>query len=129
MRTWSCNKQFVIFSGVLDLATESAMYRHGVRRNIEPGTFRWSTYVDAPTSGDAAVKSREVLGKLYEPFGVKIMVTDSNTMLVRETTGEYCSTYCEHNAGKVCGCQPCVFIRTETGYAHEFGCKHAGEER
>jgi hypothetical protein len=35
----------------------------------------------------------------------------------------YCSTYCEHNAAGECDCQPCVFIRTQTGFKHAPGCR------
>lgn len=128
MNTWSCNKRFIISSGVLDLAAESALHKEGVRREMVPGAFRWNTYVDAPSAGDAVEKSREVLAKLFEPYGIEILVTDSDTMLVQHRSEEYCSVYCEHNADKVCECLPCVFIRTQTGYAHEFGCKHADKE-
>ena len=37
---------------------------------------------------------------------------------------EYCGTYCEHNAAGECDCQPCVFIRTETGFEHAPGCPY-----
>lgn len=40
----------------------------------------------------------------------------------------YCSTYCEHNADGECGCQPCVWIRTHGGYAHQTGCSHAKQD-
>jgi hypothetical protein len=35
---------------------------------------------------------------------------------------KYCGTYCEHNAHGQCDCQPCAWIRENTGFAHEFGC-------
>jgi hypothetical protein len=34
----------------------------------------------------------------------------------------YCSTYCEHNAEKVCECPPCAFLRENGGIMHERGC-------
>lgn len=34
----------------------------------------------------------------------------------------HCGTYCEHNADKVCDCQPCAFIRDNGGYVHVPGC-------
>lgn len=33
-----------------------------------------------------------------------------------------CGTYCEHNADKVCDCQPCTFIRSEAVFVHMPGC-------
>jgi len=38
--------------------------------------------------------------------------------------GRFCSTYCEHNAEAECDCQPCTFIRTQTGFEHAEGCGH-----
>jgi len=35
---------------------------------------------------------------------------------------QYCGDYCEHNANGECVCQPCVWIRTYTGFAHAPGC-------
>jgi len=32
--------------------------------------------------------------------------------------------YCEHNAGSACGCGPCTFIRTQTGFEHAEGCPY-----
>jgi len=39
--------------------------------------------------------------------------------------GQHCSAYCEHNADGECGCQGCVFIRTNTGFEHAPGCPFA----
>ena len=80
---WSCVKQFVLETGELDVSAESELYKLGVRRNMEPGTYRWATFVEAATAIEAGMISNQRLVELVGDHGVAVWVWESSTTLVR----------------------------------------------
>lgn len=69
------------------------------------------------------------LRESLEPYMVKnsgvldSFVTGVKEGFLPEAESEYCSTYCEHNAGAECGCDACVWIRENAGFVHATGCR------
>jgi hypothetical protein len=73
---WDTSQKFVLTKGEFDLEAESALYKEGVRREINAGSYRWACYVEAAHVLLAQSEAIVRLRRLVEPYGVEILVFD-----------------------------------------------------
>jgi hypothetical protein len=80
-RRWRCTKRFTLISGGLDDSARMALFGLGFGRDPD-GVYTYTCLLGAERATDALFVSRYIMDALLSPYGVEVLVEDSECVVV-----------------------------------------------